>query len=109
MAEFDVVIDDSACEQLALSWQSEAIRRLNGILLANKVEDHQTRKKILDEFFFDLAVQLDGSSAGIEFNDAEYRPRLVFESPDSKLLVSDRYDLHDSTLWETDAQINEES
>jgi len=99
MGKFKIVVDDRKCEDLAIRWQCYEIGRLNDILKENNVEDPKVREAILTEFFFDLAVRLDGSDSGIEFKGSNYRPRLVFEEPGSpaKLHVSDAYDLHDYT------------
>lgn len=99
MANFELKIGDPICEDLAIRWQFQAINLLDHALKGHGVSDRQVRQRILEEFFFHTAVQLDGSSEGIEFEGRQYRPRLVFESSDTppSLFVSDKYDLHDYT------------
>jgi hypothetical protein len=76
------------------------------------MSDPTVRREILEEFFFSLATFLDGCAGRIVVESCEYRPRLVFEDlkEPGKLIVSDRYDLHDYThsdigaLFEEDAK-----
>jgi len=99
MTEFNLRPDDPNCEDLAILWQTDEIDRLNTVLKDNGVADRVRRQAILEEFFFHLATRLDASSPGLEHNEKEYIPRLVFEEPGEAptILISDQYDLHDYT------------
>lgn len=111
MASKFKVSESPDCEDLAIRWQSHQVDLLNSALRSAGVTDQQTRREILEEFFFSMATMFDGSSSGVEFEERDYRPRLVFEDPTKpgEILVSDAYDLHDYTHSDIAAVLAEES
>lgn len=97
----------SISEQAAINWMDGIVSNLGGLLRKHGVSDANARRELLEEFFFDLCVDLDGSSEhGVEVDGAEYRPKLTFLDESTKpptLHYSSAYDLHDYVFEFVDA------
>jgi hypothetical protein len=113
MMKLEPIDDPGLSETLGITWQWEQIERLNDVLEKHGVSSADVRRAMLEEYFFDLAVQLDGGGDAIEHEGQAYRPKLAFEFDDgtAKLVMpTDAYSLHDYThgvtleLFEDDEQ-----
>lgn len=97
-------------EQAAINWMDGIVGNLDGLLRKHGVADASTRHEILEAFFFDLCVDLDGGSErGVEVDGAAYRPKLTFldESANPPTLhYSSAYDLHDYVFEFVDAAVD---